>query len=95
MINKFIAHRGNIDGIHEKYENHPDYIDDAIAEGYDVEIDVWDIDGTLYLGHDKPEYKIDQNYLLDRKDVLWCHAKNPEFLKRMVHYGYANNFFLA
>ena len=49
-----ISHRGNIDGKKPHLENQPDYIDEAIALGYDVEIDVWLIDGVLFLGHDAP-----------------------------------------
>jgi len=36
-----ISHRGNINGRFESWENEPTYIDKAIAEGYDVEIDIW------------------------------------------------------
>ena len=35
-----ISHRGNINGINNKKENDPDYINRAIELGYDVEIDV-------------------------------------------------------
>lgn len=31
-----------------------------------------------YLGHDKPQYKINKKFLLNKK--LWCHAKNMEAL---------------
>ena len=53
-----IAHRGNTNGSFESYENEPMYIDKAIQEGFDVEVDVWYVDGVLYLGHDKPQYGI-------------------------------------
>ena len=49
---KLISHRGNINGKHEKFENNPNYIDTAIEQGYDVEIDVWFISETFFLGHD-------------------------------------------
>ena len=39
-IMKFISHRGNLDGPMKEFENHPDYINDAIKKGFDVEIDV-------------------------------------------------------
>tara|TARA_Y100000996_G_scaffold414187_2_gene404363 strand:- start:165 stop:602 length:438 start_codon:yes stop_codon:yes gene_type:complete len=79
-----IAHRGNILGITEK-ENQPDYIDAAIRVGYDVEIDVRAFnDNTVWLGHDKPTYEINFSYLMDRKDRLWCHAKNLEALYLMM-----------
>jgi len=54
-----ISHRGNINGKFESYENEPTYIDLALSKGYDVEIDVWYVDGLLYLGHDKPQYGIE------------------------------------
>ena len=54
-----IAHRGNLTGKNPEKENHPDYIDEAIDCGYDVEIDVWDDSGKLVLGHEVPQYEID------------------------------------
>jgi hypothetical protein len=71
-----ISHRGNIDGKCTERENHPDYIDEAIFLGYDVEVDVWSIDGVLFLGHDIPQYEIQQEWLLKRYDKLWIHCKN-------------------
>ena len=56
-----ISHRGNTNGKFESYENEPMYIDKAISQGFDVEIDVWMIDGILFLGHDKPQYGINYN----------------------------------
>ena len=56
----------------------PNYIQDAKKKGFDVEIDVWFQNNNFYLGHDKPQYKIDQNFLEDEK--FWCHAKSPEAL---------------
>jgi hypothetical protein len=40
-----ISHRGNINGKNIDLENSPDYIMSAIKKGYDVEIDVWHVDG--------------------------------------------------
>ena len=77
-----ISHRGNMDGIYPEMENNPIYIDRALKNGYDVEIDVWYEDGTWYLGHDKPQYKIDLDYL--KNDKFWCHDKNIEALNRML-----------
>jgi hypothetical protein len=74
----FISHRGNINGRIVDRENHPDYIDLAISEGYDVEIDVWFDDGILSLGHDNPDFEIDINWLESRKEKLWIHCKNVE-----------------
>ena len=73
----FISHRGNINGKDINKENKPLYINQALKKGYHVEVDVW-LKNGLYLGHDKPQYKINKKFLLNKK--LWCHAKNLEAL---------------
>ena len=78
---KVISHRGNINGRIEEAENRPDYIEDTIRLGYDVEIDVWVIEGTFHLGHDEPQYPISLNWLYERKDKLWIHCKNIEAME--------------
>jgi hypothetical protein len=75
-----ISHRGNIIGSQPEKENHPDYIQDAILFGYDVEIDIWFHDNKLYLGHDEPQYPIKLNWLKERIDKLWVHCKNHDAL---------------
>jgi hypothetical protein len=76
-----ISHRGNINGRIENYENRPEYIDDTIRLGYDVEVDVWVVDGVLFLGHDEPQYGIDMNWINKRKKQLWIHCKNIEAIE--------------
>tara|TARA_R110002020_G_scaffold174030_3_gene365035 strand:+ start:425 stop:871 length:447 start_codon:yes stop_codon:yes gene_type:complete len=78
----YISHRGNLYGKIEESENNPIYIDKALEEGFDVEIDVWYKDDKLYLGHDSPIYEIKLKYLKNKK--LWCHAKNVEALNLML-----------
>ena len=58
---KLIAHRGNINGPDPSKENTPEYIEQAIAQGFDVEVDVRysPLHSKLYLGHDEPDYKVD------------------------------------
>lgn len=73
---RYISHRGNIDGIRRDLENKPSQIDEAISRGFDVEIDLWLSDGLLYLGHDRPEHKINDRFLIDRSSNLWIHAKS-------------------
>lgn len=73
-----ISHRGNISSIDEQKENSPDYIIRAISLGYFVEIDLHVIAKELFLGHDKPTYKIDENFLNNSK--LFVHCKNKEAL---------------
>ena len=78
-----IAHRGNLAGPNEKYENNPDYIMEALGEGYDVELDIWSYENELFLGHDIAEYKIDLDFLQNKK--LWCHCKNIDALKILLY----------
>jgi hypothetical protein len=87
----FIAHRGNINGPNTS-ENSPSHIDKALAAGYEAEVDVWIHDNIIYLGHDMPQYTIDAQFLEERRNVLWCHAKNIHALKWLVENDF-NTFF--
>jgi hypothetical protein len=69
-----ISHRGNLNGPNEVRENSPYYIMEAIAEGYDVEVDLWWVDGKVYLGHDEPQYEVSDEWLGERVDKLWIHC---------------------
>jgi len=82
---KIISHRGNLLGPNPALENCPEYIEQAIDQGYDCEIDVWYLDGSWYLGHDTPDYLIDVEFL--KQSALWCHAKNISAVEHML----ANN----
>ena len=77
-----IAHRGNIYGQNRDLENKPKYINQALKLGYDVEIDVWFINGKFFLGHDSPDYSVDISFLKNKN--LWCHAKNIKALREMI-----------
>lgn len=85
---RYIAHRGNTNGRDPTRENTPAYIDQALKDGFDVEIDVWVINGDIYLGHDGPETSIGLDFLELRKDNLWCHAKNLDALCMLVDKEY-------
>jgi hypothetical protein len=93
----FISHRGNLNGRIVDKENHPDYIDSAISKGYDVEVDVWVENGILSLGHDKPDFEIEFDWLESRSQKLWIHCKNVEsvvFLSKNItnlNYFYHEN----
>tara|TARA_B100001094_G_scaffold333301_1_gene410484 strand:- start:6193 stop:6615 length:423 start_codon:yes stop_codon:yes gene_type:complete len=76
-----ISHRGNLDG-KSLFENHPKHIKEALSENFDVEIDVWLVDDEYWLGHDNPQYVVDDDYLDNPK--LWCHAKNINALYKML-----------
>jgi hypothetical protein len=90
---KLIAHRGNTNGVLKSEENKPDYIDLAISKGYDVEIDVWYKDNTLWLGHDKPDYKVELEFIVCRISKLWIHCKNVDAINYFKECGYDINFF--
>jgi hypothetical protein len=88
-----ISHRGNLDGPNQLLENKPSYIDLAIQSGFDVEIDIWYKDDSLWLGHDSPEYKIDFRWIRDRLSKLWIHCKNIESLIYLKESNYDINYF--
>jgi len=83
---KAISHRGNIKGAVPDKENRPSYIDCAIGNGYDVEIDVRSINGELWLGHDEPQYKIEHKWIQERRKNLWIHCKNLQAAKECWEY---------
>ena len=91
----YISHRGNLKGRNVERENEPEYIDEAIKAGFDVEIDMWWVDGRVYLGHDGPQYEVDNEWLVDRVDKLWVHCKNVELLNwirsTILHYFWHEN----
>lgn len=78
----FISHRGNISGPNKEYENKPEYIKKALTMGFDCEIDAWFLNEQWFLGHDYPQYKIKQYFLLE--DGLWIHAKNLSALSKLT-----------
>ena len=84
-----IAHRGNTEGPKPDFENSPTYILEALSKGFHVEIDVWlkviNKRKEIFLGHDEPQYHIqDLKLLFDNKSSLWCHAKNIEALEWLL-----------
>jgi hypothetical protein len=82
VIKHYISHRGNIDGRVINAENSPEQINFALTQGYEVEIDVWFVDDSFYLGHDEPLYLVEESFLEDNR--LWCHAKNEESFYKML-----------
>lgn len=82
---KLISHRGNTKGPSHEYENTPDLIFRAINLGYDVEVDVWYVDGKFMLGHDKPQHPMGSYLLYHPK--LWRHAKNFQAMRHMLEAG--------
>lgn len=76
---KLIAHRGNLNGPDPK-ENNPEYIEQAISQGFDVEIDLRHKDRNFYLGHDDFQYHVPMTWLFKWRDNLWIHCKDLESL---------------
>lgn len=87
----YIAHRGLFTGPDIEKENHPGQIALAIEKGYHAEVDVRFIDGKLVLGHDNPDYEVDEYWLRDNK--LWIHCKNLEALYYFTKHDWKYNFF--
>jgi hypothetical protein len=92
-----ISHRGNINGRIEEAENRPDYIEDTLRLGYDVEVDVWFLDGKFYLGHDEALYATSKLFLSNPR--LWVHCKNVDAVLELkhskVHYFWHENDTIA
>jgi hypothetical protein len=82
MSKIFIAHRANISGPNPSRENQPTYISEALNLGYHVEIDVWLSGNNFYLGHDRPEYMVSEEFLLTPN--LWLHCKNIQALDALI-----------
>jgi len=88
---RIISHRGNLTG--PSYtENTLNSIRAALDAGFDVEVDIWRKDDSLWLGHDFPQYYfLDQDLLNDKR--IWFHAKNLSALHYMSLYHPKSNFF--
>ena len=69
-----IAHRGNINGVKPELENGQRYCEEAIEQGFDIEIDVCWYQGIFWTGHDRPQYRVKTDFL--KKKEVWCHAKD-------------------
>lgn len=91
---RWILHRGNNEGPNS-VENNPAKLLKRLTEGYEIEIDLWYCDNKFYLGHDKPEYKIYEEFLENNR--LWIHCKDPKTLeymntkKKHLNYFYHTN----
>lgn len=96
---KIISHRGNLNGPNQEEENKMTYLNKAMSLGYEVEIDLWHVNGDYYLGHDAPTHKTNLEFI--SKDGLWIHAKNLDALyqltKTNLHYFWhqSDNFTLT
>jgi hypothetical protein len=46
---KLIAHRGLFNGPDVNLENRPQQIETALSRGFDCEVDLWIVDGNMFL----------------------------------------------
>lgn len=87
-----ISHRGNINGPQPELENTLAYVNKAIDAGYECEIDLWVVDGTLFLGHDKPTHKVILRQIRSIARHLYIHAKNAKAVEYLVKHTF--NYFM-
>tara|TARA_B100000282_G_C31737411_1_gene494279 strand:+ start:262 stop:723 length:462 start_codon:yes stop_codon:yes gene_type:complete len=85
----FISHRGNLIGPNKKDENKIDYINEALKQNFNVEIDLWFDKNKFYLGHDEPLYEVSTNFLANKN--FWIHAKNLDCFYQLSNYNF--NYF--
>lgn len=91
-----ISHRGNINGKESSKENTIAYILNTLSLGYDVEIDIWNINNEkLHLGHDEPQDVVTLDWLKLYSSRLWLHCKNISALLffKEIHQTYNFNYF--
>ena len=80
---KFIAHRGNYNGIQPAWENTSDYLEFAFYDKkHDVECDLILHKGILYYGHDEPVDTANLGFI--QQQGVWCHAKTLETLEELL-----------
>lgn len=76
---RWILHRGLSYGPNPTLENDEITLLSRIVEGWDVELDVWYINGDWWIGHDRPSSKLQHLELLTHPHC-WVHCKNLEAL---------------
>jgi len=88
-----ISHRGNTSGPIESLENKPEYLLNAISLGFDVEVDVWVLNGIMYFGHDEAKYIVDPTVFYRIVNQAWFHCKNIEALNHFITMHPTSRFF--
>ena len=74
-VAQHFCHRGILTPGAKELENNLGVLIQREIQGLSVEVDVWYHEGTLWLGHDKPEYKISLEWLgASRRRLI--HAKD-------------------
>jgi len=91
---KIISHRGNLSGpkTAPSGENSGHAIKHAIAEGFDVEVDIQDFDGYNFItGHDEADHVVDSQKLDINR--VWFHAKSIYIFEKMLNHTTKFNVF--
>jgi hypothetical protein len=78
----WILHRGLINGPDKYKENKESELWKRLYDGWEIEVDIWRIDGKIWLGHDEPTDLLENIQLLEHKNV-WVHCKNINMLQFM------------
>jgi hypothetical protein len=89
---RWILHRGLMNGPDPEKENKEELLWKRLAEGWDIEVDVWLVDGSLWLGHDKPTDLLQDVRLLESHHT-WIHCKNIPMLQYMTEKKPGGPFF--
>jgi hypothetical protein len=79
----WILHRGLTNGPNLLLENKESLLKIRLQEGWDIEVDLWLHEGALWLGHDTPEFLLEDRSLLENPKA-WIHCKNLEMLAYMT-----------
>lgn len=82
-VSQLICHRGNLSGPSKDTENNFGVLIQRAIQGHHVEIDVWYHEHTLWLGHDKPDYKITLEWLASYRRRL-IHAKDGKTFEYLL-----------
>lgn len=81
---KFISHRGNQVGPNPERENSPVYVDEALAAGFEVEVDLRLVGDQFWFGHDYPQYLVNESWLWERHPRLLLHLKDTHALNYIL-----------
>jgi hypothetical protein len=68
-----------IEGPNKSLENNPSQITLVLQAGFDCEVDLWIVQSELWLGHDEPQYLVNEKFI--KQIGLWVHAKNLAALR--------------
>ena len=72
----FISYQGIFDGQNYQDANTPTQISKAFNAGFSCMVDVWRVNGILYLGTNEPITQVTEKYLQGPR--FWINAKNNE-----------------